>query len=100
MPTLFAEEVAPSGMPLVETATWFLAPMSPWSLGLQPVSSPPRSAKTEQMTIKLSQAEYCDLSDLTVRDNVDAAQKSEGRVNAIIGWAHQDRPESASRSGL
>src|SRR4051794_34730309 len=53
--TLAAEGTAPSGMPSVATTTWYLVPALPRSVGLGPVSSPPRLARTEQLSTTTSQ---------------------------------------------
>src|SRR4051794_26191247 len=42
-------------MPQVETATWYLVPALPRSVGLGPVSSPPCLARTEQLSTTTSQ---------------------------------------------
>src|SRR4051812_253088 len=54
--TLAAEGTAPSGMPSVATTMWCLVPALPRSVGLGPVSSPPRLARTEQLSTTTSQA--------------------------------------------
>jgi hypothetical protein len=43
------------GMPSVETTTWYLVPALPRSVGLGPVSSPPRVARTEQLSTTTSE---------------------------------------------
>src|ERR671916_267195 len=53
--TLAAEGMAASGMPSVEATTWYLVPGLPRSVGLGPVSSPPRLARTEQLSTTTSQ---------------------------------------------
>ena len=53
--TLAAEGTTPSGMPSVETTIWYLVPALPRSVGLGPVSSPPRLARTEQLSTTTSQ---------------------------------------------
>src|SRR5215208_4609043 len=53
--TLAAEGTAAKGMPSVETTTWYLVPGLPRSVGLGPVSSPPRLARTEQLSTTTSQ---------------------------------------------
>src|SRR5215217_7745859 len=42
--TLAAEGATPSGRPSVATTTWYLVPALPRSVGLGPISSPPRLA--------------------------------------------------------
>ena len=51
-----AEGTAPSGKPSVETTTWYLVPSLPRSVGLGPVNSPPRLARTEQLSTTTSHA--------------------------------------------
>ena len=53
--TLAAEGTTPSGRPSVATTTWYLVPALPRSVGLGPVSSPPRLARTEQLSTTTSQ---------------------------------------------
>src|SRR3712207_1392315 len=53
--TLAAEGTAASGRPSVATTTWYLVPALPRSVGLGPVSSPPRLARTEQLSTTTSQ---------------------------------------------
>src|SRR3954454_3527595 len=43
-------------MPSVETTTWYLVPSLPRSVGLRPVSSPPRLNLTEQLSNTTSHA--------------------------------------------
>src|SRR4028118_879133 len=52
--TLAAEGTTPSGRPSVETTTWYLVPALPRSVGLGPVRSPPRLARTEQLSTTTS----------------------------------------------
>src|SRR5689334_16113299 len=54
--TLAAEGTTPSGRPSVEATIWYLVPALPRSVGLGPVSSPPRLARTEQLSTTTSQA--------------------------------------------
>src|SRR3954451_15381138 len=54
--TFAAEGTTPSGRPSVATTTWYLVPALPRSVGLGPVSSPPRLARTEQLSTTTSQA--------------------------------------------
>src|SRR6478672_8168024 len=53
--TLAAEGTAPSGKPSVATTRWYLVPGLPRSVGLGPVSAPPRLARTEQLSTTTSQ---------------------------------------------
>src|SRR5690242_10706520 len=53
--TLAAEGTTPSGRPSVEATIWYLVPALPRSVGLGPVSSPPRLARTEQLSTTTSQ---------------------------------------------
>src|SRR3954454_17188442 len=46
--------MAPSGIASVATTTWYLVPSLPRSVGLGPVSSPPRLARTEQLSTTTS----------------------------------------------
>src|SRR3954453_12022480 len=46
--TLAAEGTTPSGMPSVATTKWYLVPALPRPVGLGPVSSPPRLARTDE----------------------------------------------------
>src|SRR3954452_3250822 len=42
-------------MPSVEATMWYLVPALPRSVGLGPISSPPRFARTEQLSTTTSQ---------------------------------------------
>src|SRR3712207_6976655 len=53
--TLAAEGTTPGGRPSVATTTWYLVPALPRSVGSGPVSSPPRLARTEQLSTTTSQ---------------------------------------------
>src|SRR4051812_12135231 len=48
--------MAPRGKPSVATTTWYLVPSLPRSVGLGPVSAPPRLALTEQLPTTTSHA--------------------------------------------
>ena len=52
--TLAGEGMTASGRPSVETTTWYLVPGLPRSVGFGPVSSPPRLARTEQLSTTTS----------------------------------------------
>src|SRR3954454_2354210 len=53
--TLAGEGTTPGGTPSVEATMWYLVPALPRSVGLGPVSSPPRLARTEQLSTTTSQ---------------------------------------------
>jgi hypothetical protein len=52
--TFAAEGTTPGGRPSVEATTWYLVPALPRSVGFGPASSPPRSARTEQLSTATS----------------------------------------------
>src|SRR4051794_32185482 len=51
-----AEATAPSGSPSVETTMWYFVPRLPRSVGFGPVRSPPRLARTLQLSTTMSKA--------------------------------------------
>src|SRR3712207_2634150 len=79
-----AEGMAASGMPSVETTTWYLGPGLPRSVGLGPVSSPPRLARTEQLSTTTSQ---------------DVASDPERTIRTRTAWACLTR-QGRSAPGL
>src|SRR4051794_25694839 len=77
--TLAAEGTAPSGRPSVATTTWYLVPALPRSVGLGPVSSPPRLARTEQLSTTTSQgAASGPARTMRIRATWTPAQQSRG----------------------
>ncbi len=54
--TLAAVATQATGRPQPLTATWYLVPFFALSVGLGPVSSPPRLARTEQLSTIRSRA--------------------------------------------
>src|SRR5947209_14924441 len=54
--TLAADGKAATGKPSVDTTRWYLVPDLPRSVGFGPVKSPPRLARTLQLSTTTSQA--------------------------------------------
>src|SRR3954454_13889032 len=81
-------------MPSVEATTWNLVPALPRSVGLGPVSSPPRLARTEQLSTTTSQ-EVASGPARTIRTRVAWTQRS--RAVALQSSSRRRKVEPEAR---
>src|SRR4051794_22167946 len=90
-------------MPSVEATTWYLVPALPRSVGFGPVSSPPRFARTEQLSTTTSQEAAALGPARTIRTRATWTRRS--RAVALQpsrrrrGVEPQARPAAARRAG-
>src|SRR3954466_9731790 len=96
--TLAAEGTAPSGRPSVATTTWYLVPALPRSVGLGPVSSPPRLARTEQLSTTTSQGATSGPA-RTIRIRATWTRAQQGRGAPTVQTAAQGGARSAPGRG-
>src|SRR3954454_19554596 len=81
-------------MPSVEATTWYLVPALPRSVGLGPVSSPPRLARTEQLSTTTSH-EVASGPARTIRTRVAWTQRS--RAVALQSSSRRRKVEPEAR---
>src|SRR3954468_20209148 len=97
--TLAAVAAQATGTPSPVVAMWYLVPRLPRSVGLGPVRSPPRLARTEQVSRIRVAAQHADQDGMNLRQHTDARpllqMAAQGRTADLAGGRRQAAPRRA-----